>query len=52
MDIKTLSNFIEMCFKLGITSEDCSDLLDIIEPDNMKQIRALMMWMERVDDAI
>jgi hypothetical protein len=45
-----LANFIGRCFKLGIPSKDCSQLIAIIEPDPDKLIEALRVWLERNDD--
>jgi hypothetical protein len=49
MDIKTLANFIQRCYDLGVSSHSCHELMQVIEPDPLIQVQALRLWMESND---
>jgi hypothetical protein len=50
MDIKILASFIKKCFELGIPSSDCSELIDLLDPEPIHQVMALKMWLDREDE--
>jgi hypothetical protein len=46
MDITILANFIKRCFELGVPSDDCGELLKVLETDIALHVAALRLWMD------
>ena len=49
MDAKTLVEFFDKCYELGVSASDCADLAAVIEPNIAKRIEGLSLWMAQHD---